>query len=181
MQILEENTNRAIFEQSTHLGPARVKNISGGRVELDLFGEGVWAFLALAYPYQPEEGDTVLAIGQGGFWYIIGILQGKGKTTFTAPGDLELRCPRGRISMIAAKGVLIKSPEVKVIAKRLELLAETFMERFVNATRWVKEALQLHAGRMRTVVDGDYRLKGERILERAEGDVKIDGKKIHLG
>jgi hypothetical protein len=59
--------------------------------------------------------------------------------------------------------------------------ARSVLERFQNATRWVKEAFQVRAGRMRTQVSGDWRLKADTITERSEGDVKIDGRKIHLG
>jgi hypothetical protein len=54
-------------------------------------------------------------------------------------------------------------------------------ERFTEATRWVEEAFQLRAGRLRTRVDGDYDLAADRIRATAEHDVKIDGSKIHLG
>lgn len=164
-----------------YLGPARVRMVAGNRVLLEIPDEQVWALLAIGYPYQSVPGDTVLAIGQEGNWYVIGVLKGTGKTTFTAPGDIEFRAPRGSIDLTSAKGLRIRSHRVRIVSDEIELVARTISEKFDSARRWVKEAFQLRAGRVRTIVDSTYRVKAKRIVERAEGDVKIDGKKIHLG
>ena len=169
------------LEQTTYLGPAQVLLAAGRRVKLELPDEHVWAQSALAFPYQPVAGDTVLAIAQSGTWYVIGVLKGTGPTTLIVPGDLRLLAPRGSIELSSSQAVRIKSPEVKLVAHKLELVARTIFERFASATRWVREAFQLRAGRMRTQVESSYRVKAGRIVERAEGDVKIDGRKIHLG
>lgn len=169
------------LEQTTYLGPARVLRVLGHRAQLELPDELVWATVALAYPYQPAPDDSVLAVGQAGTWYVIGVLRGTGTTTLTVPGDLALRAPRGAIELTAAKGVRIKSPVVEVLANKLEILARDVLERFESATRWVKEEFQLRTGQLRTRVESTYDLRAERILERAEGDVKIDGRQIDLG
>jgi hypothetical protein len=171
----------ATLEATTYLGPARVLAAAGTRAKLELPDEHVWAMVALGSPYQPTVDDIVLAIGQQGAWYVIGVLKGSGKTTLSVPGDLEIRAPRGTIELSAGKGVHLKSPEVTVTAGKLELFARSIFESFTEATRWIKEAFQLRAGRLRTRVDGDYDLGADRIRERAEQDVKIDGSKIHLG
>jgi hypothetical protein len=163
------------------LGPAKVRQVKDNRIQLEFPDQLVWALSALVLPYQPTPGDTVLAVGQNGAWYVIGILQGFGKTAFTVPGDFEIVAPRGAISFTAAKGLHLKSAEVKITAKKLELSAQSIFERFTDATRWVKQAFQIRAGRVNAVVRSDYRVKAERIIERAEDDVKIDGRKIHLG
>ena len=171
----------AAVETMTYLGPARVISATSERAKLEVFDERVWAVMTLAGPYQPEADDVVLTIAQAGAWYVIGVIKGKGKTTLTVPGDLEIRAPRGRIELSAAKGVRVKSVEVSIVADRLEVAARSAFERFGEATRWVKEAFQLRAGRVRTCVEEDYDLTADRILQRAEHDVRIDGSKIHLG
>jgi Protein of unknown function (DUF3540) len=171
----------AVLESTGYLGPARVLTAAGNRAKIELPDEHAWAIVALAVPYQPAVDDEVLAVGRNGEWYVIGVIRGRGKTTLTVPGDLDICAPQGAIELTAAKGVTIKSSEVTVAAGRLQLLARSVFERFTDATRWVKEAFQLRAGRVRTRVDGDYDLGADRILERAEGAVKIDGSKIHLG
>jgi uncharacterized protein DUF3540 len=169
------------FDRGTFLGPARVCEVYGNRVRLEFQDELPWAMLALTYSYQPAVGDTVVAAGQSQNWYVIGILQGTGKTTFAVPGDIEFLAPKGRISLIAGKGFQVKSPEVKITAGKLEVVARRVLERFSGATRWVKGAWQIRASRVRTDVGGDYQVNAGRIIERADHDVRIDGDKIHLG
>jgi hypothetical protein len=169
------------LEQATYLGSARVLRTANGRVQLELLDQIVWATAALAFPYQAVEDDQVLAIGTSGEWYVIGVLQGRGPTTLTAPGNLSLHAPHGRIKLEATGGIFLTSAEVTVTASRLQLLAQTVVERFGRAARSVRDAFQLRAGRLRTRIDGMYDLKARRISERAEADVKIDGESIHLG
>jgi Protein of unknown function (DUF3540) len=170
-----------MLEQATFLGPARVARVAGPKLQLELPDEFAWAQMALAFPYQPVEGDVVLAIGRSGEWYVIGLLSGNGTTTLTVPGDLALRAPSGRIELTAADGIALKSRRVSVSADRLDLLARTVVERFGQAARWVRDTFRLRAGRLRSRVEGDYSLKAGRIREIADAEVKIDGSKIHLG
>lgn len=169
------------LEDSGYLGPARVGRVAGARVGLDLPDGRVWAQSALGYSYRVTPGDTVLAIGRNGAWFVIGVLEGRGKTTFTAPGDIEFRAPRGRIDLISAEGLRLRSPSVKICSDELEIVARSVRERFNSARRWVKDTFEVRAGRSRTLVEKTHRLMAGRIVERAEGDVKIDGRKIHLG
>jgi len=157
--------------QDTRLGPATVTEITGDRVRLSREDGEAWAHLALAYPYHPEPGDIVLTIGEEEV-YIIGVLVGRGKTVFHAPGDLELS---------AAGTVEIKGTEVRLHADKVETVACSVFEKCLNAYRWVKETIHTRAGRTRTVVEGHSSLRAERIVETARKDVKIDGERIHLG
>jgi uncharacterized protein DUF3540 len=170
------------LEQQTRLTSARVLLVEGNRVQLELPDRLLqWAVVALAYPYEPVGGDRVLAIGQDGDWYVIGVLQGSGRTSMTVPGDLCFRAPFGAIELTAARCVTIKSPAVQIMAVKLEVLARSVFERFTHATRRVTETFEIRAGRLRARVNRTYDIKAERILERADGDVKIDGRQIKLG
>ncbi len=176
-----ELNSQLTLDQGTYLGPARVKRVAGNRVQLEFPDELPWAVLALAYPYQPVAGDTVLAAGQDQNWYVIGVLQGTGKTTYLVPGDFEVLAPKGCIKLVAGKGIQVKSPEVKIKAEKLEFVARRISEHFSDASRWVKNIWQIRAGRVRNDVENDYQVKARRIIERAEEDVRIDGEKINLG
>lgn len=168
-------------EQSVYVGPAWVRQTAGRRLELELPNQTAWAEMALPFPYQATRGDTVLAIGQEEQWYVIGVLKGSGLTMLSVPGDLSIQALHGHIDIRSAKGINLRGPTVKVLSRRLELMAETLCERFTEASRWVKEALQIRAGDMRTITSGSYSVRAKRISERAKEDVKIDGTKIHLG
>lgn len=59
--------------------------------------------------------------------------------------------------------------------------ADTLVERASNVFRHVKELHQLHAGRLRTLVEGGVRLEGGHVVMRAKEEVHIDGEHINLG
>jgi hypothetical protein len=170
-----------ITELSARIGPALILKAEARRVLLGVDGEEAWADLALGFPYRPAVGDTVLALGQESRWYVIGVLQGRGVTSFAAPADLELSAPNGSIALKAAEGVRIEAPQVALKADRLELAARSVFERFVQAYRRVAGVFQVRAGRVRTVVEEAWDLRAGRIAERADADVRIDGDKIYLG
>ena len=70
----------------------------------------VWALNAVSFPYTPHAGDKVLTIGREETFYVIGVLASYGKTTFTAPGDIEFRAPHGQIDMVSSEAVHIRCP-----------------------------------------------------------------------
>lgn len=166
---------------TSYIGPARVLEAYGPRVRLEMSERDVWGIVAIPYPYRPEPGDLVLIIGRGDDMYVIGVIEGKGTTTFTCPGDLKFFAPKGKIDFASTEEITIRSPKVRINAKKLEFIAQTVIERFENARRFVKETLKIYAGRMGTIVESTYRVKGMRIIGRAKKEVKLDGRKIHLG
>ncbi len=170
-----------LTETTARLGTATILAVDGARVKLSIGEDEIPAVLALAFPYRPAPGDTVLAVGQDDAWYVIGVLKGRGVTSIVAPGDLELSAPNGSIGLKASDGVRIEAPHVAFKADRLEVAARTVFERFVKAYRRVADAFHLRAGRVRTTVTGAWDVRAGRIAERADGDVRIDGEKIYLG
>lgn len=170
-----------LTETLAQLRPATVVSAEGRRFRLALDEVEVDAASALGYPYRAEPGDVVLTIAQDDACYVIGVLEGRGVTSFTAPGDLEFRAPRGRISFSSRERVDVDAPQVRVRAGRLEFLVGTLVEKCTSMWQWVRETFQLRAGLLRTTSDAEYVLRAERIEARAEGNVRIDGKRINLG
>ena len=177
MQLLSTPETR----NENFLGPAKVERVDGNRVLLVLHEEQAWAVSAIGYPYQFQANDEVLVIGQREDWYIIGILTGHGKTSLLVPGDLQIHAPHGSIELIASKGIAIRSPSIRIVAVSLSLAAKKISERYDQVKLWVKRSFDVVANRMTTKIDQSYRLSADKIVERAKGDVKIDGNKIHLG
>jgi hypothetical protein len=169
------------LQQSNFLGPASVERVEGTRVLLNLNNVQAWASNAIGYPYRFQAGDVVLAIGARDDWYVIGVLSGSGKTCFQVEGDLQLIAPQGSIEMIAGKGVSIKSPDIMLIGSRLTLVAKQLSQRVQELTTHVKNFYEMIAGRFSGQIEGSYRMHAQKIVQQAEGDVKIDGRKIHLG
>jgi hypothetical protein len=133
-----------------------------------------------------------------------------GKTTLTLPeGDLDICSKQGSIHLQAAESITlngstfaldvakgeIKMAEAsyeglhlsatiertKLFLGKINTTVGRLIERAKNVYRRVDNLNQVQAGRMRTIVDGSYHLKSERIIEKAEKEVRIDGKKINLG
>lgn len=170
-----------LVETTTFLGPVRVLETDGLRVHVRLPDRSVWAWMALPYGYHPAEGDLLLVLGQGDDHYVVGVLSGRGTSILTTPGNLELRAPCGRIELQAADGVTVRGRRIALTSQELEVTAEKATERFGESFRWVQDTLQVRAGRLREVVQGDYSLRADRIRQIAQRDVRIDGRSIDLG
>ena len=182
MKLISESTrNSKHSDTEVCLRPVRVVAVDQQLLQIDFLGSKKWATMALPFRYQAMVGDHVLVIGQQDAFYVIGVIEGKGKTTLMAQGDLELHAARGKIDLVAAKGVNIRSRSFQVITQQLEFVAENVVERFNNLTSWIKTAFDLQAGSVHTKVESSYRLKAEKITQKAREDFKLDGKKIHLG
>lgn len=105
-------------------------------------------------------------------------------------GDLEFVTQNGRIDFVASKGIRFFSEHpieitslenIRLVAKKMETLVETIMEKATNVYRAVEKLTQLKTGRMRTLVEGTSHLITRKAFYKAEEDFKIKGEKIHLG
>ncbi len=99
--------------------------------------------------------------------------------------DLDLHARKAKLSIDVAhyRGQRLEATlqQIKSVAKRSEVLAETLIEKAKNTYRSVEALSQLTAGRVRTVVEGAYQLRSKDAFLKADEDFKIDGEKIHLG
>lgn len=180
METKTLETNPAVAA-GVYCGPATVLEVGDSSLKLQLPGRQARAELALAYPYEPQRDDLVLALSAGdGEVYVVGVLQGKGRTRLCVEGDLQVEAS-GRLSLRGHAGVAIESPQVTITAERYQVFARSMVERLGNAYRWARGAVITFAGRTRTVVERDATLTAGRIVEKAKQDVVIDGEKIRLG
>jgi hypothetical protein len=162
-----------------YLGPATVTAVTGDDVRLATPEGEKTAALALAVPYRPEKGDVVLAIGDETL-YVIGVLSGKGVSRLEVVGDLEIAAG-GDVRIRSGRALSMNAPDVALKARRMELAAERMLGRFGRVYEWVRETLRTTAERVRTSVRGSYALRADRVHAFGEKDVKLDGKRIHLG
>src|SRR5262245_32873699 len=138
------------LSRGTYLGPARVVVRDGNRVALAFPDQEVWAVMALAFPYEPQAGDTVLAAGQDANWDVIGLLKGTGPCTFSAPGDLRLSAPNGKLELLGGRGVHVRTPRFDVVAETVEVVARSLTEKVQQACVWVKDLFRVRAGKAQT-------------------------------
>lgn len=71
--------------------------------------------------------------------------------------------------------------EARWVLERLEVAADTVFQRSRQVFQKVEELAQITAGRMRTLVRGSHLTRAQKTTWHAREDVKINGKKIHLG
>ncbi|MDH3376279.1 MAG: DUF3540 domain-containing protein [Gammaproteobacteria bacterium] len=169
------------LESTDYIGPGRVLEVRGKQALISAADHKAWALMALGYDYEPNVGDVLLVIGKQQSWYVIGVIEGSGELKWTVPHDLEINAPRGEIRLSAAQGISLRTPNLDLVSKKLRVVASSLIERFVNVQRTISDALDVHAGRVRVNVERAHRITAGRILHRAEGDVKLNGRKIHLG
>lgn len=164
-----------------NLAPATVLEAHGRRLIVQTPQGEVFAENALAFPYQPVKGDTLLIVGQGEHHYAIGLLAAQGDMTIAFPANAVFAAPRGEIKFSSGKAIDLHSPNVRVRAGKLELLAKTISEKVDNAYRTVRKLFKLDAGRMNTTVEETAQTNAGRYVVKAKQDVKMDGEKIYLG
>ena len=144
-------------------------------------GETVCPRLALAFPFTPAEGDSLLFIGQDARYFVIGVLESRGQTTLRFPGDVEVRAEGGTLALHGDRGVAVLGPHIDVRARRLEILADRATEAFGSVVTRVKALLSVHAGESDTVVRGEWSNRSERASITSQETVSVNGKEVHLG
>lgn len=164
-----------------YLGPAIVVEAQGAAITIDIGGQRVAARLALASPYEPIEGDTLLVIGGPGGHYAIGVLDGAGRTVLAVPGDVDLHAVGGTLRLTGDKGVQIDGDAIEVRSSKLQLIAGAVVEKFTTVYQRVSEMLSVRAGERRTVVEGASLERAKSATILTEETVSINGKQVHLG
>lgn len=164
------------------LGPATVSLCGAACLEVRLpTGETVSPKLALAFPFTPAKGDSLLVIGQDDQYYVIGVITSTGQTHLRFQGDVELRSVAGQLELHGEKGVELSGPEITVKSRKLRVMADKATELFGTVFTRVKELLSVHAGETDTVVQGEWSTRSKRAAITSEEVASINGKQIHLG
>jgi Protein of unknown function (DUF3540) len=157
----------------------QVRYAEGDFVVVMLEGVEVAARVAVAL-YRPAPGDDVLVACQADRSFVIGVLRIAGAAVLLAPGDFTVRST-GVMDLVSARQARLAAPRLSLEASTLQVVARSVAERFEKARRWVRDSFQVRAGRLRTDVDGTCETQAGRIVQCADGQVKIDGESIDLG
>jgi hypothetical protein len=180
--VLRGDLREAARERAPGLGPAEVTRVSPHEIEVRLEnGSLARAQIALGYPYEARQGDVVLVIGDGARHYVIGVLQGTGRSVLELPGDVDLRAVNGVLRLSGDRGVEVASPEVSIQAGRLQVMAGAAVQRFASLCQRVADLLSVQAGQRHTVIDGASHEQAKSATLLTEENMTINGKAIHLG
>jgi hypothetical protein len=165
-----------------YLGPATVIEARGRSAVVELpDGPRVKARLALAFPYEPAQGDVLLVIGKGEEYYGIGVLEGEGRSILSFKGDVDVRAEGGTLSLSGDKGVEIRGEEVGVHAGQLKVVAGAVVQTFTSLFQRVTELMSSRSKRSHTIVDEASFTQAKSAAIVTEEDVTINGKHVHLG
>ena len=154
-----------------------------GEVEVRLpTGRTTLAQLALAFAYEPAEGDDVLLIQKGDepAW-VIGVVRSSGRAVVEFPGDLEIRAKGGKLTLTGDEGVAVESPDVEIRAGKLRTFAGAVLQHVESFTQRVRELHSVYAGESHTIVEGTSLSQAKRAKIVTEETVSVNGREIHLG
>ncbi len=150
----------------------------------------------LIFDYRPDAGRAVLSMPAGDLALSapngnIDLVSGKairaraGEAVALEGPKLRVAGERGEflIGEATYRGRRLSATveTAKVVLDRLETVASRLVERAKNVYRHVENLNQIKAGRMRSLVQGAHHQKAGRMSIKADDDVKVDGRRIHLG
>lgn len=165
-----------------YLGPAKVTRTGPAALEATLpNGESIRPRLALAYPFVPAAGDTLLVIGEKERYFVIGVIESTGRTELRFQGDVEIRAVDGTVELEGARGVSFAGPQIDIKTKQLSVIADKVTEAFGSVFTRVKALLSVHTGEADTVVHGEWSNRSERAAITSQEVVSVNGKEVHLG
>jgi len=165
-----------------YLGPGHVVAVMPHEVEVEIRGgERARAQMALSIPYEPSVGDVLLVIGKDDDHYVIGVLHGRGKTSLSFQGAVDLRANGGPLTLSSDTAVAIHGPEMEIQTGKLQLFAGAMVEKLGSLYLRVRDALEVHAGKTHTVVDDVSFMTAKNASIVTEETMSINGNEIHLG
>lgn len=165
------------------VGPATVLEGGATHVKVRLQdGREAEAQLALAFLYQPRQGDVLLVLCSGEDCYGIGVLYAQGTPGIAVAGDLALHAVGGKLKLVGDEGVVIHTPnEATLSAGTFKTIASDVIEKVGTVTSWVKKQLNVRAGEETRVIEGTQTTRSKRSYHLADEAIKVDAHQVHLG
>lgn len=183
--------------------------VAGGNYRLRLDnGEVLTAAPAVGCFLTPEPGDEVLLADDGRRSVILMVLsrvkdRGRislpetcevagGEITFTGRKDIRLEAPqigltgllgevRFNVLSFLSHWCEFRSKKIITVGEVWDRVIGRLTERIRDSYRRIENTEQTTAGRIRTAVRGRFALSSQNVTLTAAEEVKVDGKKIHLG
>jgi len=169
------------LDKDLYLGPATVTGVKGLRPVVQLpTGDEAAAEMALAFPYNPVRGDSLLVIGKDASLYVIGVLSANGETSLRFQGDVNLQAVGGKLRLLADEQVLLRTPAFEVQATKVRTFAETVINKATNIFQNVREMVSTRAGEKHDLIVGECHTHADRATITTRGVTTINGKEVHL-
>lgn len=171
----------------SYLGAARLVRVAEGSLLVVLEerdvpgGTVVHATAAFTVPYRPSVGDQLLVIGDERAFYAIGVLRGRGETSFSSAAGVSLRAEGGRLRLAGDRGVRVGAATIKLEARRLRRLAARAVETFGEQQRIVRERMAVEAEVVDEHASGRWLLQARRVVIKALEKARIKSTTVRVG
>jgi hypothetical protein len=144
-------------------------------------GTVVHATLALSYPYRPRVGDSLLVIGDAHAFWVIGVLEGRGRTDLSSAGRVSLQADGGRLRLRGDRGVRLTGRRIHAETGHLRRLALTATQTFGALRSQAREGARLEAGEVDELSQGRWLLQARRAVLKSLYGARVKSTTIRLG
>lgn len=172
----------AALELERYLGSARVVRVADRSLLVVLEdATTVHATLALAFPYQPVAGDQVLVIGDAAAFWVIGVLEARGRTNLESAGSAAIVAENGRLRLLGDRGIKLSGRRIHLEARHLRRIAVTLVQTFGEQQTQVREGLKVEAGEVDQLSEKRWLLRAKQIALKALMGARVKSTTVRLG
>lgn len=165
-----------------YLGPARVVRLEEESVVVVIDGAAVvHATLALAFPYRPVIGDQLLLIGDEQAFYVIGVLEARGRSDLSCEGGVALRAESGRLRLTGDRGVRVRGKTVHLETKELKTVAIDATQNFGEQRKQVRGEIKTEAGQIDELSQGPWLTQAKRFILKTLNEARVKSNTVRLG
>lgn len=165
-----------------YLGAARVVRVARRSLLVVLEGDtAVHATLALAFPYHPVAGDQVLVIGDATAFWVIGVLDARGRTSLESADGVGIHAEDGRLRLVGDRGIKLSGARIHLEAGELRRRAVTLVETFRERRAQVRESAKIEAGEVDSLSEGRWSLRARRVVQKVLGGARVKSTTVRLG
>ncbi|HET7922347.1 MAG TPA: DUF3540 domain-containing protein [Gammaproteobacteria bacterium] len=165
---------------------------AGDTVLATCVADGSWVVLAVlvrgaADPIVSLPADALLRTEAGGLTLAAQTslaLAGGERVSVVSPAlEVHAEQANGSFSVLRAAAGLVETTasRIRSIADYFETVADTLRQRAGSMYREVKDLDHLKAGQVNYRAETVFNIRGKHSVLSAEGEVKIDGTRVHLG
>lgn len=183
------NSNELVFQYDADANKARIMAETGdlevvaGKGSMAFSSRGNLSFDARQIQFKGRH-QVEIGTDNEGDHQQSNLLLGSGKLALSS-NKIKATANRGDLCInethISGKSLVGKIASVRLVAKKIETLADTVMEKASNLYRSIKGLTQLKTGRKRTIVETTCHMKAEKTILKSDKDFKVKADKIHLG
>ena len=165
-----------------YLGPARVVRLEQDAVVVVIDIETlVHATMALAFPYRPVIGDQLLVIGDEQAFFVIGVLEGRGRSGLSNDEGVTLSAESGRLRLVGDKGVRVHGRSIDVQTEELETVAIDASQTFGEQRKQVRGVIKTEAGQIDELSQGAWVTQAKRFILKSLNAARVKSNTVRLG